>query len=268
MARKSVSPEQTQAILRFHRQGLSYAAIGTAVGLDWRTVRTRVRQAEENTSQEHGRAVLERVDVDILREHLSQIARVADVLARVVDSDPLARFDSPFDAEAHAAGLVQVEIFPAQGVLDGVSAELEPARASALARKLVDALRQHEPKLLAQFRRWAQTEEAFRQRARERWEAAVSLARSRDWDIPEPRQALRDALNAENDVRGREDDLPEDHVNSVIGQLAAHSTDLKDASERSERARQEFMDRYEDLVLTGRPRGVCRWCPVEVARGG
>lgn len=268
MARKSISPEQTGAILRLHRQGLSYVAIGRTVGVDWRTVRNSVRRAEGNTSREHGRAVLERADVDILREHLSQIAIVANVLARVVTSDPMARFDSQFNAEEQAAGLVQDEVFPAQGALGSGSTALGPAHAPALARKLVDALREHEPELLTEFRRWAQAEEAFRHRARERWEAAASLARSRGWDIPEPRQALRGALNAEHDLRGREDDLPKDHVNSMMGQLAAHSADLKDVWERSQTALQQFMDRYEDLVLTGRPRGVCRWCPVEVARGG
>ena len=95
----------------------------------------------------------------------------------------------------------------------------------------------------------------------------MAIAGTRAWEIPERRQALRDALTAEHDLRDREDDLPPDHVNSVIGQLAAHSADLKDAWERSERDSQQFMDRYENLVLTGRPRGTCQWCPVEVARG-
>ena len=214
--------------------------------------------------------MLERADVDILREHLSQISRVAEVLAHVVDSDPIARFDSPFNAEDGAVGLVQGEIFPTPSVLNEGSAALRPAHASALAHKVVDALGQHEPQLLAEFGRWAAAEEAFRQQANERWEQVVAIAETHGWEIPERRQALRDALTAEHDLPDREDDLPSDHVNSVIGQLAAYSADadLKGAWEHSEKARQEFMDRYEDLVLTGRPRGTCRWCPVEVARGG
>ena len=265
MVRKSVSPEQTQSILRLHRQGLSYVAIGRTVGVNWRTVRSRVRNAEDKTSQEHGRAVLERADVDILREHLSQIGRVAEVLALVVASDPIARLDSAFNAEESTVGLVQEEIFAAQGMLAG-SPALATALASALARKVVDALGQHEP----QFRHWAAAEEAFRQQANERWKQVVAIAKARGWDIPEQRQALRDALTAEHDLPSREDDLPSDHVNSVIGQLAAHSADLdlKDAWKCSEQARQQFMDSYEDLVLTGRPQGTCRWCPVDVARGG
>lgn len=269
MVRKSVSPEQTQSILRLHRQGLSYVAIGRTVGVNWRTVRSRVRNAEDKTSQEHGRAVLERADVDILREHLSQIGRVAEVLALVVASDPIARLDSAFNAEESTVGLVQEEIFAAQGMLAG-SPALATALASALARKVVDALGQHEPQLLAEFRHWAAAEEAFRQQANERWKQVVAIAKARGWDIPEQRQALRDALTAEHDLPSREDDLPSDHVNSVIGQLAAHSADLdlKDAWKCSEQARQQFMDSYEDLVLTGRPQGTCRWCPVDVARGG
>ncbi len=75
-------------ILR-RRRGHSYRQIGLDLGVDWRTVRSRVEKAEDDGDYEHWAKVRQQADLNSLEEHRSLLSLVCRGVERGISFNPL-----------------------------------------------------------------------------------------------------------------------------------------------------------------------------------
>ena len=167
-----ITEEMTAEFLRLHRLGQSNRAIGHRLGVDPRTVKSRIQRASQDTEKLHWEAVLRQVDARYLDEHYLVLVAAAIRLQHFVRSNPMfgRQGDDPKNLIERLSTMEMEgvdELLAERGVdmdrevftstRDSIG---EPAR-SRLVQKLFDALREHEPTLQHAMDEWATSWKTF-----------------------------------------------------------------------------------------------------------
>ena len=77
------------------RKGDSYRKIGLELQVDWRTVKSRVEQAENSGDHEHWAGVRQQADLKSLEEHRSLLSLVCRGVERGITFNPLTSQQDP-----------------------------------------------------------------------------------------------------------------------------------------------------------------------------
>ena len=177
-------------ILR-RRKGHSYRQIGLDLGVDSRTVKSRVKKAEDDGDFEHWAKVRQQADLKSLEEHRSLLSQVCRGVERGISFNPLT---SQQDPEVLLKGVVEsgldyaFESMATRGIdlesptiTSSVGTMVKPPK-ERLAQKLLAGLMQHEPELESLLEGWKESWEEVDKERRLRVEQGRNLYRQHPVD--------------------------------------------------------------------------------------
>ena len=152
MPRRVIGDEVAAKALRLHRQGLSNRAIGTALGIDPRTVKHQVQRVSAEEQADHWKAVAQRVDVRYVDEHYQLLLSTSSGVLRALKIHPR-NSAATVNAEAFLTYHVGVALIQSKDVLQGrgiglaSGLEEEVEIPDKVSQSLLDGLKEHEQPL-------------------------------------------------------------------------------------------------------------------------
>ena len=308
-----VTPEMVSDFIRLHRQGWNFTAIGKKYGVDPRTVNTRTARAETEQERIQWESISRQVGVSYLEEHYRLVVFAGVGVLQSVSRDPLERRpDQDADQvlrQGVALGSEGKALLERRGVeIDNIRASgSQPTRPdpSRLARRMIEALVEHEPELRTLLDKWARHFRDFQGRRHELAEQARWLLINSSVDegfagvlgMPLAQEALEVNLSnkslgkfAIRDLEDAEAQIVFEHAGQNELLLSGSKQKLHDLlyacdglrDQVSHRERidpvesvyrrllddiSEIEDWIERLVLRGRPNGWCALCPNGMSGG-
>jgi len=314
MARKSVPGELVPLWAQARKQGRSWRSIASEHGFDWRTVKGHVLKFMEEEGRAYWESVQRQVDAACLERHYQLLVRVAQGALWAIESDPLQIISGfPPHKEILEKNITR-SVEGAQGLLQrgGMELRQDPRGGfltedrlllNRLAAKLLDALREHEPRLASEIDAWGTAWDDLskarvgleHQAARLLTTAGVDVTTAQEMAKWLQNEAVRKSLADEEDrttvlVQGPKDNVrmvrknsaselevfrgPETEARflrkkyeSALRQVCheARIEPVRKAYDTYIRCVQAAKDTIDQLLLRGRPGGRCKLCPQQSA---
>ena len=180
MARKKLDDQMVAEFIRLHERGQSYRSIGRKFGVNYRTVKSRIRKAGEEKDQVHWEAVSRQVDTKYLDEHYRMLMQMTSVVTEVVSADPIfTTLEQPStafrDMCIQSATQKATKLLAARGLELTSDRRIEDPQAKRLGCKLLDSLMDHEQLLKAAIEAWESEWINFQKMRSELAESAKNL---------------------------------------------------------------------------------------------
>ena len=288
MPRRIIGEEVAAKALRLHRQGLSYRAIGTALGIDSRTAKDRVQRLAAGEEADHWKAVSQMVDATYLDEHYQLLLSTSSGVLRAVRTHPR---DSAATVNAEAfltyhVGLELIqskELLLGRGIVRALGPEAEIDIPEKVSQSLQSALKEHEEPLASALDGaggWLKQWQNFQASRQDLIDQAQGLLSQRGYQKDAASRMAEDAVgeliqgsNAEMagekafSPSPRTDELKGTDYRWMLEQISnpGRLLDLNQADTRVVEAASLLEREILRLQLRGRPRGECSLCP---SRGG
>lgn len=154
MAKRAISDNTTAQAARLRRMGLSFRAIGEALGIDPRTAKALAARVDDAEERQHWEEVTLHVDARLLEEHYRMLFFAAAGVLRAVEVDHQ-EASSSLEAQSWlqfqvGAALVDIEgVLRQRGIMGGDSPLGDVQVDESVASRLLAALSEHEPLLAA-----------------------------------------------------------------------------------------------------------------------
>ena len=288
MPRRIIGEEVAAKALSLHRQGLSYRAIGAALGIDWRTAKKQVQRMAAEEQADHWKGVAQMVDARYLDDHYQLLLCTSSGVLRAVESHP--RNYAPIvNAEALLTYHVSVALIQSKEVLLGRGIVLAPGPEEEVeipekvSQSLLGGLKEHEKPLelaLDGSEGWVKQWQKFQAARQELFAQAQGLLSQRGYQNDAASRMAEAAV--EELIQGSKAEMvgnrvfhPSPLTDELKGadylwmleqiSLPGRLEDLNQADTRVAEAASLLGKEIVQLQLRGRPRGECSLCP---SRGG
>lgn len=188
MARKKIEDQMVEQLIHWHNKGESCRSIGLKFNIDPRTVRSHIQKAEKIHEKEHWEAVSRQVDAKYLDEHYRMLIQMASAVIDIISPNPMntiAKQPSPvfFNMCLESATQKATQFLALRGLDLSSERQVNDARVRGLAKKLFDALTEHEPQLKTAIEAWEKDWIKFQERRLELMEVAKNLLTSSNIDV-------------------------------------------------------------------------------------
>ena len=269
---------QMNEIVRLKREGLSKKAIGERLGIDPRTVKSRLEFAEDLRQREYWESVSRQVDVGHLESHQRLMVRVSMKVLGIIQTEPM-DFTSPdSDASSFVDRMlyslsesfedlqldrgVEVDSLSSASVVDQVG---RPSN-ERLGRKLWDSLMEHESHLNASVEEWRKHWSQFQTQRAKLSGQASSMPRQfhgeEENSVVQGKDLAEAALRSR--IRGHVPKTSDEISHNDVVEKILNSEMMRLAVEAYEQIMQSvlFIEELVDIiVLRGKPLAVCQLCP-------